>query len=273
MGDFPDVFDVVAYGKEGTYSITNDRIANTYVMENCPGFSEGSYDGYVHDYVNNTQACDNLPDSCSTCKGKTAQDCSSCIEANCATTQDFIDDCTNSTYGCEIQASRRQTGLSDGSTSASKVLFGAASHTDSSGKLYLLCRRKKYTDAGNLLVLDGNDFFDVRCSPFLNLLFLLVHMHSSPSSSQIAYDRFRCFDKPKLDCSFAYLQLVWVTLGWLGGYALFQLVFRFAKLYGEEECIEITSTLEEQLREAGLTQTAAAVGALVLEEELSEMGM
>jgi len=246
MGDFPDVFDVVAYGKKDTYSITNDRIADTYVMENCPGFSEGSYDGYVH-HTNASQVCEDANSPCTQCYNKEGGDCELCVNVHCKNTTDFINDCQNSSYGCEIQTSRRQTGTANGSTSASSVLFGAASNSDHEHKQYLLCRRKRYTDASNLLVLDGNDFFD------------------------IAYDRFRCFDKPKLDCSVTYLQLVWITLGWLGACALFHLVFRFAKLYGEEDCIEITSTLEEQLREAGLTETAAIVGALVLEEELAKI--
>ena len=41
----------------------------------------------------------------------------------------------------------------------------------------------------------------------------------------------------------------------------------------KEECIDITSTLEVQLRDAGLSQTAAAVGALVLESELHDKGL
>ncbi len=84
-----------------------------------------------------------------------------------------------------------------------------------------------YPELNNLVVLDGSDFFD------------------------IAYDRYRCFDKPKLNCaSEPVLPFFYVTFSLVGAYMIFFTFIRSTGLFQPDECLDILQTVDDALAEA-----------------------
>ena len=95
-------------------------------------------------------------------------------------------------------------------------------------KKHVFClQNSSFEGLNNLVVLDGSDFFD------------------------IAYDRYRCFDKPKLNCaSEPVLPFFYVTFTIVGLYMIFFTFIRSTGLFQPDECLEILQTVDDALAEA-----------------------
>lgn len=66
-----------------------------------------------------------------------------------------------------------------------------------------------------------------------------------------AYDRYRCFDVPKLNCAGEpILPFIYVTIAFVGLYLVFFTFIRSAGLFQPDECLEILQSVDDALRDA-----------------------
>ena len=79
-----------------------------------------------------------------------------------------------------------------------------------------------------LLILDGNDFFD------------------------IAYDRFRCFDTPGTDCNTSYvMEIVSIIMLFIVGYLGFKTIMYTIAHEPPQLCLSIIETVDEEIKSIG----------------------
>lgn len=95
-------------------------------------------------------------------------------------------------------------------------------------KARTFCRKeRRFPIVNNLVVLDGADFFD------------------------IAYDRYRCFDRPKINCAAEpVMPFVYVIFSFVMVYIIFFTFIRSTGLLQPDECLEILQSIDDALAEA-----------------------